>query len=156
MLSVAVLIQASECWFQSLTAAMRSKDPKHSWEDQPLCSARLCKHWLGMRWTKPCRHAMEPGDCPYAHTLGELRPPNESQLTSWASVWERGEVDRYYMTNQKFSHASLARFSTAFWWQQANRPNIPAWAWGQAVRQGLIGNSGVPADVPWDFDLTQT
>ena len=103
---------------------------KRRWNEQEIGKTRLCVHHFRVGVRGPCRSAND-GRCPFAHTLMDLKPPNEGAGICWDGVWKSGDVDHYFMPSQKFSLGSLERFQSAFLWEVQTKPqDIPNWAWG--------------------------
>ena len=112
-----------------------------------LGRSRLSEHYLGLRQS-PCLR-----DCGFAHALADLDVPNESQHQgAWSQVWKSGDVDIQFWHNATRSDQSMERFRSAFNWERCHSPSqIPNWAWGLAIKDGLIGDDDLP-NVPRDFD----
>ena len=77
----------------------------------------------------------------------------EECLGQWSKVWQQGNVDMCFWPNYTPNQESLKRFTRQFLWEQSVHPHgIPNWAWGHAVKIGLITEEKVPPNIPKDYD----
>ena len=106
------------------------------WE---LWRTRLCDHGP---WHE-CR------DCPYAHSLRDLRAPDESdRWHAWR--WQLYEVDRFY--GQAMSEQQLRRIR--WYYRQTPMCDVPVWAQGLCLLETQRELSGGYA-YEWDFGLAR-
>ena len=90
--------------------------------------------------------------CNFAHWLNDLRPPEEGPA-AWWKIWQKGEVDICFWPTYRPSSNSLDRFRCQFQWEREHWIHgIPAWAWGRAVKIGLVTKDDAPKAVPTDYD----
>jgi len=77
----------------------------------------------------------------------------EECLGQWSKVWQQGNVDMCFWPNYTPNQESLKRFTRQFLWEQSVHPHgIPNWAWGHAVKIGIITEEKVPPNIPKDYD----
>ena len=110
-------------------------DPSH-WE---LWRCRLCAHGP--------THGLRFPECRFAHSLSELRRPDERQR-SYAHQWEQGKVDRFY--GQRLYSTQIDRIRR--YYNHTPICEVPVWAIGLfLIDSDLEKRQGYA--YPWDFGL---
>lgn len=103
--------------------------------------------------TSLCRHGPDHGqrqpDCRFAHSLFDLRRPDESRV-SYATQWSHHTMDRFY--GQRMSPQQLERIRT--YYRLTRTCDLPLWSIGlrllDADQESTIGFA-----YPWDFGLVR-
>ena len=107
-----------------------------SWD---LWRCQLCSHGPD--------HGRRRPDCRFAHSLCELRRPDESRH-SYANQWTLGRVDRFY--GQRLSPDQIERIK--YYYVRTKTCDLPLWAIGLSlIFRGLECRAGYA--YPWDFGL---
>ncbi len=95
-------------------AAVSPATPGH--DNPDAWRIALCRHGLGCKY-------LQAGQCSFAHSLRELRPPYEGQIC-YDKFWRDG-VDRWY--GQDLAPEQLARIKS--YWKHTPLHQRPSWAW---------------------------
>ena len=104
-----------------------------------------------LRRTCLCRHGPEhrDPDCRYAHSLSQLRGPDES-VKSYADQWASGTMDRFY--GQDMPRSQLNRIRR--YYEQTHPCELPLWAVGlYLIASGKECDQGLAYS--WDFGIVQ-
>ena len=117
-------------------------------EREFLHNIRLCEH----NQRRGCRPPNDLFPCNFAHWLKDLNVPEE-YLGVWSKVWQQGDVDMCFWPKYTPNKESQDRFARQFLWEKKFHPHgIPNWAWGHAVKLGLLTEENVPPNIPKDYD----
>ena len=114
--------------------------PKRAWHVNELWKTRLCSNGPGHEATYP--------GCIFAHSLQDLRPPDERR-DNLSEAWELGRVDRFY--GQLLSDSQLGNIR--LYWCRAEASARPLWAIGLFLLQHKT-ESVTGFAYPWDFGLS--
>ena len=77
----------------------------------------------------------------------------EEYRGEWSKVWQQGNVDMCFWPKYAPNKESQDRFARQFLWEKKFHPHgIPNWAWGHAVKLGLLTEENVPPNIPKDYD----
>ena len=99
--------------------------------------------------TQLCRHGSGHSryECRFAHSLAQLRPPDES-AHSYSGQWRECNFDRFY--GQRVSQEQITRIEK--YYNEVPLCDIPLWAHGlYLLHRGLEDRMGL--GLPWDFGL---
>jgi len=106
-----------------------------------LWRTSLCRHGP--------RHGIRHSECRFAHSLLELRGPDESRV-SYAAQWRQCTMDRFY--GQRMTDEQLERIRS--YYAELPRCDLPLWAIGLRLiasnEESIMGFA-----YPWDFGLTR-
>ena len=117
-------------------------------EREFLHNIRLCEH----NQRRGCRPPNDLFPCNFAHWLKDLNVPEE-YLGVWSKVWQQGDVDMCFWPKYTPNKESQDRFACQFLWEKNHHLHgIPNWAWGHAVKLGLLTEENVPPNIPKDYD----